>query len=70
MSRELAISCLNLEILIDLRHLKEIVDNSELSMGLVNPLGWVGLGPPVDGLGWIGSHKIDPLTTLRQRRRR
>jgi len=27
-------------------------------------LGWGGLGQPVDGLGWIGSHKMDPWTTL------
>jgi len=27
---------------------------------------WVGLGQPVDGLGWIGSHKMDPWTTLIQ----
>jgi len=28
-------------------------------------LGWVEiLGPPIDGLGWIGSHKMDPWTTL------
>ena len=27
-------------------------------------LGWVGLGQSADGLGWIGSHKIDPWTTL------
>jgi len=27
-------------------------------------LGWVGLGQSVDGLGWIGSHKMDPRTTL------
>jgi len=27
-------------------------------------LGWVGLGQLADGLGWIGSHKMDPWTTL------
>jgi len=27
-------------------------------------LGWVGLGQSADGLGWIGSHKMDPRTTL------
>jgi len=27
-------------------------------------LGWVGLGQSADGLGWIGSHKTDPWTTL------
>jgi len=26
--------------------------------------GWVGLGQSNDGLGWIGSHKMDPWTTL------
>ena len=26
--------------------------------------GWVGLGQSADVLGWIGSHKIDPWTTL------
>ena len=25
---------------------------------------WVGLGQSADGLGWIGSHKVDPWTTL------
>ena len=29
-------------------------------------VGWVGLGQSGDGLGWIGSHKMDPWTTLRQ----
>jgi len=28
-------------------------------------VGWVGLGQSADGLGWIGSDKIDPWTTLR-----
>jgi len=28
-------------------------------------VGWVGLCQSVDGLGWIGSHKVDPRTTLR-----
>ena len=28
-------------------------------------MGWVGLGQSADGLGWIGSHKMDPWTTLR-----
>ena len=23
-------------------------------------MGWVGLGQSADGLGWIGSHKMDP----------
>jgi len=27
-------------------------------------VGWVGLGQSADGLGWIGSHKMDPWTTL------
>jgi len=27
-------------------------------------VGWVGLGHSADGLGWIGSHRIDPRTTL------
>jgi len=27
-------------------------------------LGWVGLGQSADGLGWVGSHKMDPWTTL------
>jgi len=27
-------------------------------------VGLVGLGQSADGLGWIGSHKIDPWTTL------
>jgi len=27
-------------------------------------LGWVVLGQSVDGLGWIGSHKMDTWTTL------
>jgi len=31
-------------------------------MGWVDP--WVGLGQSADGLGWIGSHKMDPWTTL------
>jgi len=26
--------------------------------------GWIGLGQSADGLGWIGSHKMDPWTTL------
>jgi len=26
--------------------------------------GWVGLGQSADGLVWIGSHKMDPWTTL------
>jgi len=29
-------------------------------------VGWVGLGQSADGLGWIGSHKMDPWTTLIQ----
>ena len=37
-------------------------------LGLVQifPLvvGLVGLGQSADGLGWIGSHKMDPWTTL------
>jgi len=28
-------------------------------------LGWVALGQSGDGLSWIGSHKMDPWTTLR-----
>ena len=27
-------------------------------------MGWVGLGQSADGLGWVGSHKMDPWTTL------
>jgi len=27
-------------------------------------LGWVGLGQSANGLGWVGSHKMDPWTTL------
>jgi len=27
-------------------------------------MGWVGSGRSADGLGWIGSHKMDPWTTL------
>jgi len=27
-------------------------------------VGWVGLGQSADGLGWVGSHKMDPWTTL------
>jgi len=27
-------------------------------------LGWIALGQSADGLGWIGSHKMDPWTTL------
>ena len=27
-------------------------------------MGWVGLGQSADGLDWIGSHKMDPWTTL------
>jgi len=30
-------------------------------------LGWVALGHSADGLGWIGSHKMDPWTTLLHR---
>ena len=50
--------------------------NSKLNLLVV--LGLVGLGPylsicsglgrlgqSADGLGWIGSHKMDPWTTLR-----
>jgi len=29
-------------------------------------VGWVGLGQSADGLGWIGSHEMDPWTTLSQ----
>jgi len=29
-------------------------------------VGWVGLGQSADGLGWIGSHKMDPWTTLNE----
>jgi len=25
---------------------------------------WVGFGQSADGLGWVGSHKMDPRTTL------
>jgi len=32
-------------------------------------MGWVGLGQSADGLGWIGSHKVDPGTTLSGGRR-
>jgi len=34
----------------------------ELLMGWVDPLA--GLGQSTDGLYWIGSHKMDPWTTL------
>jgi len=27
-------------------------------------MDWVGLGQSADGLGWIGSHKMDPWTNL------
>jgi len=27
-------------------------------------VGWIGLGQSAGGFGWIGSHKIDPQTTL------
>ena len=27
-------------------------------------MGWVGLGQSADGLSWIGSHKMDPWTTV------
>ena len=27
-------------------------------------VGWVRLGQSADGLGWIGSHKMDPWATL------
>ena len=27
-------------------------------------LGWVGLGQSADGLVWIGSHEMEPWTTL------
>ena len=27
-------------------------------------VGWVGSGQSADGLGWIGSYKMDPWTTL------
>jgi len=27
-------------------------------------VGWVGLVQSADGLGWVGSHKMDPWTTL------
>ena len=27
-------------------------------------MGWVGLGHSADGLRWIGSHKMDPWTTV------
>jgi len=33
-------------------------------LDLLVVLGWVGLGQSADGLGWIGSHKMDPRTTL------
>ena len=29
-------------------------------------VGWVGLGQSADGFGWVGSHKMDPWTTLQQ----
>jgi len=30
-------------------------------------LGWAGLSQSADGLRWIGSHKMDPWTTLASR---
>jgi len=30
-------------------------------------MGWVGLGQSADGMGWIGSHKMDTWTTLVRR---
>ena len=44
-------------------------DQSYPCVGLTHRLGWVGLdwvglGQSDDGLGWIGSHKMDPWTTL------
>jgi len=30
-------------------------------------VGWVGLGQSADGLGWIGSHKMDPWTRAGKR---
>jgi len=35
-----------------------------IAVGPELSMGWVGLGQPVNGLGWIGSHKMDPWTTL------
>ena len=29
-------------------------------------VGFVGLGQSADGFGWVGSHKMDPWTTLGQ----
>jgi len=33
-------------------------------VGLTHGLGWVGSGQSADRLGWVGSHKMDPWTTL------
>jgi len=50
--------------------LSRLTDNSCIELGRVGPnffplvVGWVGLSQSVDGLGWIGSHKMDPWTTL------
>ena len=56
---------------------KPAIGHQELSMGWIDPwvglgwvqmfplvVGWVGWGQSADGLGWIGSHKMDPWTTL------
>ena len=32
-------------------------------------VGWVGLSQSADVLGWIGSHNMDPWTTLRRTHR-
>jgi len=37
-----------------------------MQLNLLVVLGWVGLDQSADGLGWIGSHKMDPWTTLVQ----
>ena len=35
-----------------------------MQINLLVVLGWVGSGQSADGLGWIGSHKMDSWTTL------
>jgi len=52
-----------------LTHLKhgEIRFGCTKKLNLLVVLGWVRLGPnfpTCNGLGWIGSHKMNPWTTL------